>query len=332
MHTERLTRADAAPAAARRGRPLAGRALSGRGLLWPGLGAGLLAVGLGVLAIAASTAWHAVSIVRPPRLDPDAADIQAQLPGSQAVSFQAPDGVMLRGTFVPSKNGAYVVLLHGLFGNRRQTLPEAQVLSQYGYGVLIYDNRAHGDSGGSVATWGQLESGDAERAVDFVQQRGAATAGRIGLLGFSIGGTAVLRAAEHDSRIGAVVVEATYSSMAGEIAQMFGKYGVLSELPALWTGRLLGGMDYAQLVPEQMVCGLGPRPLLLVYGTADPDVPPAQARRMAEAACQPSSLLMIDTHLHGRFMEADPATYTDRLLGFFDAALGPSGTEGRPGA
>src|SRR5258708_23303135 len=79
-------------------------------------------------AIVTSTAWHAVSVVRPPRVSPDTLEIDQELPGSERVSFLGPDGVTLVGNFVPPKNGAVIVLAHGLFASRRQLLPEAQLL------------------------------------------------------------------------------------------------------------------------------------------------------------------------------------------------------------
>jgi uncharacterized protein len=293
-----------------------------RAVRWPLL---VLAVPLvpllAILVVAASTAWHAVSVVRPPRLGVDSSEIERELPDSEPVSFLAPDGITLSGNFVPPKNGAVIVLVHGLFANRRQLLPEAQLFAAHGYGVLIYDNRAHGDSGGSTATWGQLESEDARTAVDFVQQRTHVPAGKVGLFGFSIGGTAVLREAIADPRIGATVVESTYSSMGGEIEYMFSRYGPFSKLPALWTARLLGGLDYSQLVPDRLVCSLNSRPLLLVYGSDDSDVPASEGRRMASAACSPTSLVVIQASTHGGFMEAEGSRYAEALLAFFDRAL-----------
>jgi pimeloyl-ACP methyl ester carboxylesterase len=288
-----------------------------------------LMVLLGVAAIAATTAWRAVSVVRPPRVSLDSLDIDAELPGSEQVSFLGPDGVTLAGNFVPPRNGTVIVLVHGLFASRRQLLPEAQLLAEHGYGVLVFDNRAHGASGGAIATWGLRESGDVERAVDFVEQRAQVPAGKVGLLGFSIGGTAVIREAIGDARIGAVVVESTYSSMGGEIAYMFSRYGPFSKLPALWTAQAIGGLDYSELVAEDLVCQLKPRPLLLVYGVGDSDVPREQAERMAKAACSASSLLMLNADSHGGYLgSADATLYADRLLTFFGTALQPASPGG----
>jgi pimeloyl-ACP methyl ester carboxylesterase len=274
-----------------------------------------------LVGIVATTAWRTVGVVRPPRSSVDALEIDRELPESEQVTFLADDRVTLAGNFVPPKNGAFIVLVHGLFANRQQLLPEARLIAEHGYGVLIFDNRAHGASGGTTATWGLLESEDVAMAIDFVEQRTHLPPERIGLLGLSIGGTAVLREAVADTRIGAIVVEATYSSMGGEIEYMFGRYGPFSALPALWTAQAVGGLDYPQLVPEELLCALRSRPLLLIYGSDDSDVPIREGRRMADAACRPDALLVINGGRHGGFLQADAETYSERLLAFLDAAL-----------
>jgi dipeptidyl aminopeptidase/acylaminoacyl peptidase len=291
-------------------------------LWWPVVTAAVVLACLGVLAIAGVTAWRALDIVHPPRQPVDDAAVEQALSGSEAVSFVADDGALLSGTYLAPRNGAAVVLVHGLFANREQLLPEAQLLASQGYGVLLYDNRAHGNSGGTAATWGQLEALDAARAVDYLENRTQLPPGKIGLLGLSIGGTAVLREAIDDPRVGPVVVEATYSSMSAEIAYMYGRWGPLSQLPALWVGQVVGGMDYSKLVAENLACSLRGRPLLLVYGSGDTDVPLSEGKRVANAACAPDALLIVNTHLHGRFMQADNAPeYAQRLLTFFGAAF-----------
>jgi pimeloyl-ACP methyl ester carboxylesterase len=280
---------------------------------------------LGMLVLSVlllTTIRHAVTLVRPPRLAVNPQNIQRELPDAEQVTFQGVGGVSLVGDFVAPRNGAAVILIHGLYANREQLLPEARLLAEHGYGVLVYDNRAHGDSGGSTATWGQLESEDAARAVDYVQQQTGLPAGKIGLLGLSIGGTAALREMTNDQRIGALVVEATYSSMGEEIQFMYSKYGALSEWPARWVAQLLGRLDFSQIEPRDIVSGLTSRPLLLVYGSKDPDVPIAEAQRMAAAACRSDALVVVDATTHGRYLESpDAQMYTARLLGFYDSHL-----------
>ena len=272
----------------------------------------------GVIGLRA--ARRAVDQLHPPRAVSTQDEFLGGLPGSELVSFRSHDGTRLAGTFVAPKNGAAVVLAHGLGSNRLQVLPEAKLLVDNGYGVLLFDLRDHGASEGALSTWGYLEGGDVQRAVDFVEQRTALPAGRIGLLGFSIGGTAVVRAAVSDARVGPVILEADFRSVAAEFRYMFARFGPLSQLPALWAIQA-AGIDLSAVEVDQLVPALQPRPLLLVYGTHDPAVPPTEADWMARAAGPASSVLMVETAEHGGYMQSAPAEYSERLLSFLSAAL-----------
>jgi hypothetical protein len=62
----------------------------------------------------------------------------------RAVSFRTNDGLVLRGSYVPSRNGAAVIVAPGRTGTRRH----ARMLVRHGYGVLIFDRRGEGKSEG----------------------------------------------------------------------------------------------------------------------------------------------------------------------------------------
>ena len=66
----------------------------------------------------------------------------------ERVSFPASDGVHLAGWYVRSRNGAAIVVVHGGGGDRQGTIRHARMLADAGYGVLLYDARGRGESGG----------------------------------------------------------------------------------------------------------------------------------------------------------------------------------------
>jgi len=71
------------------------------------------------------------------------------------VSIVAPDGAVLRGWHVrPAKaNGSAVILLHGVGDNRLGISGYGDWLVRNHYTVLLPDARAHGLSGGELATY-----------------------------------------------------------------------------------------------------------------------------------------------------------------------------------
>lgn len=63
----------------------------------------------------------------------------------------------------PIGNGDGVILLHGQAANRANMLGNADLLLRHGYAVLLPDARAHGESGGPIATYGVVEASDVRR-------------------------------------------------------------------------------------------------------------------------------------------------------------------------
>ncbi len=80
----------------------------------------------------------------------------------------APDGVTLRGwkVYPHQANGAWVQLFHGMSDNRAGMLGQAQLLLDHGYSLVMMDARAHGESGGAMATYGWLERTDTRAVVN----------------------------------------------------------------------------------------------------------------------------------------------------------------------
>ena len=86
------------------------------------------------------------------------------------VSIPAIDGVVLRAwNLQPRKIFANAVILsHGLSDNRAGMIAYAQFFLRHGYDVLMPDARAHGISGGEIATYGIREANDLHRWLDWL--------------------------------------------------------------------------------------------------------------------------------------------------------------------
>jgi hypothetical protein len=69
-------------------------------------------------------------------------------------SVRAPDGIELRGWKIrpQSPKGDWVLLFHGVSDNRSGVLGHAEFLLRHGYNIVMMDSRAHGESGGDMAT------------------------------------------------------------------------------------------------------------------------------------------------------------------------------------
>lgn len=238
----------------------------------------------------------------------------------ETVTLTTPDDIDLVGWVMPSENGAFVILAHGHGGNRDIFLDTAQLLLERGYGVAMFDFRAHGESGGDLSTIGELEVIDLLTIVDYIATREDADPDRIGAIGFSMGGAAVAQAAAQDDRIAVVSIEASFTSLRDVLLHRADVLGPISQAATLMSARQLG-MHPDEVLVADILCDISPRPIVLIHGDADTTMFPDTPEQMIDAACAPADLWVVEGLGHVRSIEVDPEGYEERVLDLFDSVL-----------
>jgi pimeloyl-ACP methyl ester carboxylesterase len=270
----------------------------------------------------------ALTLVHPARTQPDQTPVFYGIPAWEDVSFLTPEGLELRGWFIPPEaavDGAVIVFVHGLGSNREDLLDQAALLHKYGYGALLFDLRNSGESQGTITTLGYLEAGDVRAAVDYLLSRPDVNPQRIGLLGMSMGGATVLRAAARIPEVRAVVAEAAYTSIEDNLAHGVRALTGLPPFPfaplVAWFGELQSGLDIRLVRPIDDVGKIAPRPLLLVHGDQDALVPAENAQALYQAAGEPKQVYIVRGAGHGGYLDADPSGFERTLVDFFQKYL-----------
>jgi dienelactone hydrolase len=214
-----------------------------------------------------------------------------------------------------------VALLHGLFSNRAQLLPEAELLARHGHGVLLFDTRAAGESEGELASWGDRERFDVLAALEFLSARSDVDPRRIGMYGFSASAAPVALVAAVDARVRAAALAASWPDLHAALANEFpaseGKWAGLAAWVFRWAA-----IDVDGVRPLAAVKRIVPRPLLLLTGTLDTDTPPAVMEALA-ASAPGSTLWIVRGARHGGYARVDPVGLEQHFACFFDRALLP---------
>ena len=234
------------------------------------------------------------------------------------VRFPAKDRTSIAGWFLPSRTGAAVVLLHGSEADRSSMLTEARALRAAGFGVLLFDQPGHGESGGRV------ERGRAERsallgAIDFVTAQPGISAQRIGALGFSDGAFTVVQVASMDSRIRAVALEGAFGDLLQQVRAEFAPAGRLAQRAAVFVDER-HQRDEAQFRPLDIIDRIAPRPLVIVAGEEDRTAPAALSHQLFDSAREPKQFWLLPHAGHGDYARMNP-TYLARLSAFFEQTL-----------
>ena len=192
------------------------------------------------------------------------------------VSITAQDNIPLRAwTIQPRRsNGDAVILLHGLGDNRIGMTGYAQLFLAHGFTVLLPDARAHGSSGGELATYGLLERNDIRQWFEFLSAQNHPRC----IFGFgeSMGAAELLQSLAVEPQFCAVAAESSFSNFR-EIA--YDRMGQPLHLGP-WFGRTLlrpivefaflyvrweYGFDMSEVSPENSVAATAV-PVLLIHG------------------------------------------------------------------
>jgi pimeloyl-ACP methyl ester carboxylesterase len=245
------------------------------------------------------------------------------------VRLPAAEGAVLAAWYVPTDNGAAVVLLHGAGSTRSAVLDHAAVLARNGFGVLLPDARGHGDSTGRAMDFGWDGDRDVRAATAYLAlPESGVESGRIGAVGLSMGAEEALGAVGADDRLRAVVAEGATARVAADLDWLSDRYG--------WRGQAQEVLEAAQTRVTALL--------------ADPPPPPAMRASLAGADVpvlliasgeRPDEQYAADDLLHSAHgtvetwtaprgghtegLRGQPRAWEERVVGFLNAELGAPG-------
>ncbi|HEX8161796.1 MAG TPA: MFS transporter [Pyrinomonadaceae bacterium] len=238
-------------------------------------------------------------------------------------SFTSSDGAKLSGWYLPSRaHRLTVVMTHGLFRSRYETMERGLRLWQQGYGVLLYDLRRHGHSSGEFSSIGYYERRDVEAALKFAEAREPQN--RVVLFGVSMGAAATLLAAaetQGDERVAGVVSESSFLSFADTARHHIKR---LTPIPAFPFAPLLikftaWRMNFAAADFDALRAVRGIRQPIFFIGSGDDRRMPNETVLEPLYAAAPNPLkrkLVVAGATHGRAFDAAPDEYMGALVGF----------------
>jgi hypothetical protein len=249
----------------------------------------------------------------------------------QPVVIHAVDGAALHAWYsVPKhENGQAVILLHGIGDNRGGVAGYGQAFLRQGYRILLPDSRAHGESGGAVATYGLLEDDDIHRWVSWLYGKGASC---VDGFGESMGAALVLESLRSEPRFCAVVADSAFSnfrSVAYDREGYFvgaGHFGMerivgttVGLLPAeigLLYAHQRYGVDLLRANPVDAVRSSA-IPVLLIHGEEDINILPRHSLLLAQADPDHAELWLVPGAGHCGAVAVATDEFWSRVLSFF---------------
>jgi dipeptidyl aminopeptidase/acylaminoacyl peptidase len=283
----------------------------------------LLAV-IGVMKVTRDEAHKLVFVEQASQKLSDETPATYNLP-YEDVAVTTADGLTLQGWFVPSQNGATIILQHGYKSRRSELLNEAEMLYRHGYGFLFTTVRAHDGSDGELITFGMNEANDLDTWFQYLATRPDVDADKIGMLGNSYGGMLTIQYTAYNKNIKAMVANCAFSSLNDTVETSVEYFTDLPAFPfapliVFWaeqeTGFQTDSIDATQWIKQ-----ISPRPVFLMQGGADVVISADSGQRLYDAAGEPKELWFDPELGHVEFDKERAAEYEKRVAAFFDEYL-----------
>jgi len=232
----------------------------------------------------------------------------------EPVTVTTSDSLELAAWYAPSENGAAVVVFPGA-----TRAAEARMLAENGYGVLLLESRGQGGSEGDIVRW----AGDRDllAGAAFLGAQPEVDPERIGAIGYSIGGEILLETAARSDAFAAVVSDGAGERVGEQDASGADKILVVP-LQTVLTAAVTVFSNHGPPPPIVERIGLiAPRPLFLI--SAEHGIGGENERQplYLAAAGEPKEHWEVPGAKHTGGIEAEPAEYERRVVGFFDREL-----------
>ncbi len=233
----------------------------------------------------------------------------------EEIRIPAYDGVSLRARYYHLRDGAPLQIeMHGYRGAAVRDFCGGHALArELGMNVLSVDQRAHGESGGKVITFGIRERLDCQSWAQYAFLRfGPETP--IYLAGVSMGAATVLMASalKLPHTVRGIIADSPYTEPEAIIRKVISKDAHLPAgalLPLLRFGARLFGRFDLRGASALEAAGRTEIPILLIHGEEDRFVPCDMSRELAAACAGPHGLETFPGAGHGLSYIVDPERY-----------------------
>ena len=241
-------------------------------------------------------------------ITPEKYDIQFE-----EIHFPVGKNGRLYGWWIPTTPTApTLILVHGWGRNLSRMLPYIREFHPLGYNLLAFDARNHGSSTPIKTPTVWTFTQDTCAAVNFIAESRLASSQKIGAIGLSIGGGAVINAAALDERIRTVITVGAISHPI-EVMKLGFQEKHIPYIPFGWLlfkyMRYRFGLDFDKIAPVNHIHSTH-ADILLVHGEQDSTVPLVQGKALLDAGNPETTHLWVvpakghsDCHTNPHFWE-----------------------------
>jgi fermentation-respiration switch protein FrsA (DUF1100 family) len=172
-------------------------------------------------------------------------------------------------SFINEKTQKFMVISHGHTYTHHGALKYARMMYDYGYSVILYDQRFHGNSGGKNTTLGYYEKFDLYDIITWLIDKYGKNV-MIGTYGESMGAATVLLEQEIDNRVKFCISDCAFSDLQRLIKEQIQRhhlpkfiYYFVNMFVKIITGIKLQDVSPLKAIAKSQI------PILFIHGKQD---------------------------------------------------------------
>ncbi|HOP57426.1 MAG TPA: alpha/beta hydrolase [Bacillota bacterium] len=197
---------------------------------------------------------------------------------------------------IPTKR--YIVIAHGYTYTSHGGWKYATFMRNYGFNVILYDERYHGASGGKNCTMGYYEKDDLYDIISDTYKRFGNDI-YLGTYGESMGGAIVLMEQSGDDRVKFVVADCPFADLSLLLKYLIRNKVHLPMYPVIWIVdfffRLFTKTSIFRISPIEEV-RKAKVPILFMHGGEDAFIPPIHSELLFAACPTGKDLFIAGSH------------------------------------
>ena len=242
----------------------------------------------------------------------------------EAFTFDSPRGYTLRGLIYrqPKEEGRQkaIILVHGYTGTYSTMYPYAKMMLDYGYNVIVYDHRGHGNSDkgkDEFCSMGYFESMDLIDLFHFIKPQFSDDC-IWGILGESMGSGTVMQAAWQMKELSFAIEDCGYSSLMKQAKSIMNSMHVPA-FPMLYIGNIVIKMHFKFSMYDVNAIEAMKKttlPMLFCHGDADTFVPTPMVHEVYNAKKDKKTLQLYAGSPHAQSLLDHPEQY-NQVVGEF---------------
>lgn len=270
-----------------------------------------------------------VKLTRPPRKTGgwNPGDLGLQYTSIDVVTR---DNTRLKGWLIKGGKASTIIVLHGYTAskyNETYIKPVVKLLSDEDYNVLVYDQRGHGENEGAYTTLGYREVDDLNDVIEWLRRNHPEIAGKIGVIGYSMGGAVVLMHAAKYGGVDAYIADSPYidvfesgkrwikrskEPLRSMLLLVFPLIVKFTESRVRVKGEELRLYKYAKALKNSRI--------LAIIGRRDDLVNIGEVTKFVEEAGQAGAEveLWVTDSMHVRSIVTNPGEYREKVTGFLE--------------